>query len=99
MKNSQIKKNAPPPQKYNRQNNSTIANSLLSNIFTGFTFGMGSSLGHAVVGNILHKNSNNEQQNSEDICKVLKESLNTCLVQGNKCDNVFDELIKNKCIE
>ena len=97
MKKSQIKKNPPPPQKYNRQNNPTIANALLGNIFTGFSFGMGSSLGHAAVGSVLHKNSNDEQKNSEDICKILKESLNTCLEQGNKCDNVFDELIKNKC--
>jgi len=101
MKNSQIRKN-PPPHKNNRQNNPTIANSFLSNIFTGFSFGMGSSLGHNAVGSILHKNSNNEQKineqkNPEDICKVLKESLNTCIVQGNKCDNIFKELFNHNC--
>ena len=63
MKNSQIKKNPPPPpQKYNRQNNPTIANALLGNIFTGFSFGIGNSLGHATVGSVLHKNSNDGKQ-------------------------------------
>ena len=103
MKNNKIQRRPPPPKTISKSNNSpSLGGSFFGNMLTGFSFGTGSSLGHAAVGGILNSGTPEEKipikKDPEDICLVLKESLNSCLQKKNVCDNIYDELYKRNCV-
>ena len=93
------KSNPPPPRIINKKQN----NGLMSTIFEGMTFGLGSSLGHRATDVIfgprtINLETNEKSQSQQlDICKDLKESYEKCLNDGKDCTNLIELLVKAKC--
>ena len=100
-----VKKSAPPAKRpessVQTQNQSPgLGATLLGNVITGATFGVGSSLGHRAVDAVM---SSDQPQNTRPIesqslpCDKLFEMYNNCLKnEKNDCSFLAD-MMKTKC--
>ena len=89
--------NPPPPSSSNHSNGSTV----LGNIFTGITFGAGSSLGHRAVDGVMGNREVDIKQpeikNDTGIpCGKLFEVYKICIEDNNNC-KFWEDVIKLKC--
>lgn len=105
--NKRISKMPPPPARNKNlpvQQTPGLGTSILGNIFTGMTFGAGSSMGHRAVDSIFgsknHEINNNQVNNQETQflpCERLFDLYETCLKnEKNDCNHIFD-MIRLKC--
>lgn len=93
-------KTSPPPAKQQ-----SLGGSIMGNIFTGMTFGAGSSLGHRAVDGVMGNRkveveSNNPTQTSETNyvpCEKLLDMYHMCLRNENNDCNYIQDLMKLKC--
>lgn len=88
----------PRKGRFNRTKKNGLGSTMMGNIATGATFGVGSGLGHAAVGAMLggnsenHSNINHSDINHSDInqpsitCKILLEEYNKC-TEHNKTNH------------
>jgi hypothetical protein len=97
-------KTPPPPANINRSQPS-LGGSIMSNIFTGMTFGAGSSLGHRAVDGVMGNRrieveSNNESkinENNSVSCEKILDTYQMCLKNENNDCSYLQELMKLKC--
>ncbi len=97
------RRNTPPPPS---NNNQSIGSTVLGNIFTGITFGAGSSLGHRAIDGIMgnrevdikqpDNNQNEVKQNNGLSCEKIFDVYQLCLKENNNCQ-YLEDMIKLKC--
>lgn len=81
------------------QQTSGLGSTIIGNIFTGMTFGAGSSMGHKVVDAVF--GSKNQEINNQETkylpCERLFEMYEICLKnEKTDCNHIFD-MIRLKC--
>lgn len=95
------KRRVPPPPVKKGENNPGIASTIMGNIFTGMTFGAGSSLGHRAVDGVMGnrevevKQPEIKQDNSVS-CEKILDIYQLCLKENNNCQ-YLEDMIKLKC--
>lgn len=101
-----VKKSAPPAKRPDnsvktQDQSSGLGATLLSNVFTGATFGVGSSLGHRAVDAVM--SSDEPRTNTNRIepqslpCDKLFEMYNNCLKNENNDCSFLVDMMKLKC--
>lgn len=96
----------PPASKKNLpvQQTPGLGSTILGNIFTGMTFGAGSSMGHRAVDAVFSSKNqeiNNPEINNQETkflpCERLFDLYESCLKnEKNDCNHIFD-MIRLKC--
>ena len=98
--------NPPPPKRKHipslPKRNYNLKNEIFGNIFSGFTFGAGSSLGHGFINSFFGNNTNNtnntNDKNNDVKCENLFNLYNQCLFKNTSaCNNLEKLLLINKC--
>lgn len=89
----------PPPALTSNNSQPSLGGSIMSNIFTGMTFGAGSSLGHRAVDGVMGNRKVEVESNvTNDIsCDKIFDMYQMCLKNENNDCNYLQELMKIKC--
>lgn len=107
IKNNKIPPPAPAQTHTPQETKLKESGGFMSNVFQGFSFGVGSSIGHRIVGGLFGNglsgsNGTNESNNSTDYtnknfkpvqaCKLLHEEFIDCMNKLNPKYNCYDVL-------
>ena len=100
-KRSMSKRNPPPPA-IRGNNNPGLGSTIMGNLFTGLTFGAGSSLGHRAVDGVMGnrevevKGYNNNK--GELTCERMLEFYESCMRDNTHDCKYIEDMFKLKCI-
>ena len=97
----------PPPPAKRGENNPGLGSTIMGNIFTGMTFGAGSSLGHRAVDGIMgnrevevkgYNNNNSNNNKGELTCERMMEFYESCMRDNTHDCKYIEDMFKLKCI-
>lgn len=94
------RRNPPPPAKRG-ENSPSLGSTIMGNIFTGMTFGAGSSLGHRAVDGVMgnRRVEVNDYDNKGDItCERMLDFYQSCLKQDTNDCKFIEDMFKLKCV-
>lgn len=74
----------------------SIGDSIKSGIATGVGFAAGNAAINSAMNVIGDKNVNDVPK--ENVCDFLRKNYIECLNKSNDCDQIFNLMIKNKCL-
>ena len=92
----------PPPAKSNKNlptdYKPSLGSTIFGNIFTGMTFGAGSSMGHRAVDAVMgNRNSTNNEEVKFMPCEKIFEMYDNCLKNENNDCSYLSEMMRLKC--